>query len=430
MDLRLNILSLFGVYIICFLAWIFSNNRERIPYETIKWGLGIQFLLAFTLIIFPAVHALFGKGFGFFVVSYSLFPHEKEGGNEFFSFLFRDPILLRGISVTITLSIIFRIISQSNIYQKILNKISNFFRGTFQISSGEGIFTFFSSFLSYEAIFLIPRSPNLRTSDIFTLIAVLISTPSGFIILSQNTILQSVSQNFRYHIYLASLFSAISALVISKILVPVEGKSPEDETVEFETGQQKIQSVLKFTLGLLLGGTCFWVILMFWEGVSGSLIFGGDLRIVPEDSWSTVVTKVMKSGFTEIFTRITPKTILAFFLLPVCFFTGISFDLLELWKVALVYSQSILSQPYESGIPILIKEGALSNRSLILTVYLLSANSSLVKLGMGLGGVLALFPGKISVTFSYVFRLFLVCILSPFLSLSVVGIFELGHISI
>ncbi|HNI98593.1 MAG TPA: Na+ dependent nucleoside transporter N-terminal domain-containing protein, partial [Leptospiraceae bacterium] len=38
MDLKLNVISLIGVYVLCILAWLTSENKKLIPWETIKWG--------------------------------------------------------------------------------------------------------------------------------------------------------------------------------------------------------------------------------------------------------------------------------------------------------------------------------------------------------------------------------------------------------
>ncbi|MCX7999059.1 MAG: hypothetical protein N3A69_08940 [Leptospiraceae bacterium] len=52
-DLALNLLSLVGVYFICFVAWLTSENRRNIPWDTIKWGLGTQFAIGFVIFIIP-----------------------------------------------------------------------------------------------------------------------------------------------------------------------------------------------------------------------------------------------------------------------------------------------------------------------------------------------------------------------------------------
>ncbi len=53
MDITLNLISLFGIFILCFIAWISSENKQLIPWHVIKWGLGLQFFLGFLLFVAP-----------------------------------------------------------------------------------------------------------------------------------------------------------------------------------------------------------------------------------------------------------------------------------------------------------------------------------------------------------------------------------------
>ncbi|MFN5767557.1 MAG: Na+ dependent nucleoside transporter N-terminal domain-containing protein, partial [Pseudanabaena sp.] len=41
----LNFVSFFGIFGLCFVAWIFSEDRRIIPWRVIIWGIGLQLVL-------------------------------------------------------------------------------------------------------------------------------------------------------------------------------------------------------------------------------------------------------------------------------------------------------------------------------------------------------------------------------------------------
>ena len=43
----LNFVSFFGIFGLCFVAWIFSEDRRVIPWRVIIWGIGLQLVLGY-----------------------------------------------------------------------------------------------------------------------------------------------------------------------------------------------------------------------------------------------------------------------------------------------------------------------------------------------------------------------------------------------
>ena len=43
----LNFVSFFGIFGLCFVAWIFSEDRRVIPWRVILWGIGLQLVLGY-----------------------------------------------------------------------------------------------------------------------------------------------------------------------------------------------------------------------------------------------------------------------------------------------------------------------------------------------------------------------------------------------
>lgn len=48
-----NLVSLFGIIVLLAIAFLFSNNRNKVNYRVIYWGIGIQIIFAVFIFIIP-----------------------------------------------------------------------------------------------------------------------------------------------------------------------------------------------------------------------------------------------------------------------------------------------------------------------------------------------------------------------------------------
>jgi concentrative nucleoside transporter, CNT family len=55
-----NVISLLGIFVLLFLAWLMSNNRRMFPWRAAFWGLGLQAILAVILLRTPWGQSVFG----------------------------------------------------------------------------------------------------------------------------------------------------------------------------------------------------------------------------------------------------------------------------------------------------------------------------------------------------------------------------------
>ncbi|MEC7986903.1 MAG: Na+ dependent nucleoside transporter N-terminal domain-containing protein, partial [Myxococcota bacterium] len=51
-------LSLSGVFVFLFIAWLFSVDRKNIPWRTVGWGVGLQFIFAL-IVLHPLMQDFF-----------------------------------------------------------------------------------------------------------------------------------------------------------------------------------------------------------------------------------------------------------------------------------------------------------------------------------------------------------------------------------
>ncbi|HEY9689389.1 MAG TPA: Na+ dependent nucleoside transporter N-terminal domain-containing protein, partial [Coleofasciculaceae cyanobacterium] len=49
----LNLVSFLGIFGLCGVAWLFSENRKRVPWRVLVWGIGLQLLLGLLVFRVP-----------------------------------------------------------------------------------------------------------------------------------------------------------------------------------------------------------------------------------------------------------------------------------------------------------------------------------------------------------------------------------------
>ena len=88
-DIKLNIISLVGMYVLCIVAWLSSENRKLVPWDVIKWGIGTQFVMGFLIFVFPITRLgveHFGNAINF------LLEASEAGARFLFSGLIVPPV--------------------------------------------------------------------------------------------------------------------------------------------------------------------------------------------------------------------------------------------------------------------------------------------------------------------------------------------------
>ncbi len=431
MDLRLNLLSLIGVYIFCLLAWLLSTDRKNIPWNTLKWGLGLPFFLVFLFLSFPFLLSFLSYIAVPFQYIYRLpYSNESSFPIDFLNSIYRDGNIIKSLGGTLLLVIYFGFLSSTKFLQKYISITSNFFNKTFLISGEVGIVSIFSFFFSFETIFLIFGSlKNMGRSQLFTLITVITSSSSVFFVSIHSHSIESIFPNIQRHLVFSSFLTVFSAILVSKIIYPENFQKEPPSIKSHSLPFWEISRMgAKFIGGILLGGFLILCILNFAEGIFSFLGNFKDTKVLPNDPLFTAFMKTIKLGFNEVFQKITLKNLMALCLLPFCFLSGISFEMVELWRISLIFSQSLLGYPDKFlDLVLMYKDGIYSDRSILLSFYLLNGSTSLPFLGMIYGGLLSVLPEKSNDLYALFLRTFPAAILAQFITASVLGIFDFGN---
>lgn len=243
-----NLISLLGIFGFVGLAWVFSNNRRRIRWQTVGVGLLLQFALGLIFLSWPAGKALL----------YSTSEVVKEflglafAGSSFIFGKFADPEAIEGVfgprsgfvfAFQVLPTIIFfssflAILYHLGIMQRIVQGIGWIMVRLMKTSGSESLSVSGNIFVGQtEAPLLVkPFLATMTRSELFTVMVGGFATIAGGVFALYVGILdQAGFEGSAGHLLIASVMSAPAALVVAKILFPETEESETLGTVNLQT---------------------------------------------------------------------------------------------------------------------------------------------------------------------------------------------------
>lgn len=276
-DLALNLLSLIGVYFICFIAWLTSENRKNIPWDTIKWGVGSQFVIGFLIFVVPFVGDMIEKlstalnflmdaseagarfVFSEIFVPKTSFPEGtlvgdtpplnlidpssqqlalerltksvpvKEGEKARlildmravdFGYIFAFRALPQVIFFAGLIGLMYRL----NMIQPVVNFLAKVFHKTMNVSGAESLSGSANIFVGIESVVAIkPYLERMTRSEICAILASCFGSISSSVLAMYAGFLRPTFPSITGHLVAASLLTIPACFVIAKIIVPEDG---------------------------------------------------------------------------------------------------------------------------------------------------------------------------------------------------------------
>ena len=231
MELRLT--SLFGWFVMIFLAWTISYNRRLFPWRTVVWGVGLQFALALLILETP-----WGKAF--FEIAGKVVQHLTQFATEGTKFVF-GPLADEGalgkafgpgnsvvfavliMGTIIIVAAISSVLYHWGILQKVVHAAAWVMRKIMRTSGSETLSACANIFMGQtEAPLMIrPYVPRMTRSEIMTIMVCGMAHIAGGVAAVYATFgLQAGYPNTAGHLLTASVLNCPAALLIAKILLP------------------------------------------------------------------------------------------------------------------------------------------------------------------------------------------------------------------
>ncbi len=430
----LNLLSLLGLAGLCFVAWLGSEDRTRVPWKLIAWGIGLQLVIGAVVFFLPVTRDLvvwlsgllnalidaseagarflFGpifvpdpaasvgpQGAGRWIARaltppFTPVPGDRLGGEN----LNVGYILaFRALPQVVFFAAIFNLLYNLGVIQPIVRIFAQFFRSIMNISGAESLAGAANIFVGIEsAIAIKPFLEKMTRSELCAILASCFGSIASTVLGLYAGYLRGTFPAISGHLMSASILTIPAAFIMAKILVPEKevpetlGKVPE--ITEAEGNKQSPMDAL--ILGALDG-------VKMATGIAASLIAILGLVALLNLLFSSLASLQTSQFFLfqligQVFSIITLDNITGALFLPLTFLTGISLDWNELWISSVLIGQRLLKTAIPPYIALadLSANGTLSDRAMVIVSYVLCGFAHIPSVGIFIGGLSALVPSR------------------------------------
>lgn len=468
----LNILSAFGLAGLCFVAWLGSEDRRIVSWNTILWGIGLQLVVGGIVfgigsdvvvwindllnVLLDASEAgarfLFGGGTSPFVPDPARSPGPGVAGRWLVRTL-GDPyvsvpgdrlgpdnlnpgfiLAFRSLPQVIFFSGLVSLLYRLNIIQPIVKVFAKIFRRTLKISGAESLAGAANIFVGIEsAIAIKPFLPNMSRSELCAILTSCFGSIASSVLALYAGLLRPTFPTITGHLVSASIMTIPACFVLSKLLVPETtvpetfGHIPEEKE---DPNKEKPNPVDSLIIGALDG-------VKMAVGIAAVIIaILGLVALVNE--FFSVLTQ-LPGALGDFFAVVTLQNLLGGIFLPLTFLTGVSlpipftdaFD--ENWQVLWESSVIIGRRLFETNIPPYISlaqlagTGVLTPRALLIVSYVLCGFTHFASYGIFVGGLSALVPSRRSDISALGFKALWAATLATLMTGCIAGLFFTGN---
>ena len=367
-----------GLVIFLALAWLFSEQRSRVPWRTLLAGIVLQFAIAAALLGIPVFRQFFmglnelllsleeatraGTAFVFGYLAGADLPFEESGAGSSYILAFRALPLILLVSALSALLFYWRILPLVvRLLARLLQRamaISNIFVGMVE-----------------APLFVRPYLKELTRSELFTLMVTGMATIAGTVMVVYASILRDAVPDAMGHILIASLISAPAAIVIAQTLIPPDGCATAGELVPPQRATSSMDAVTKGTLQgveLLINITAMLVVMIALVSLANLLI--GLLPAVGEAPLSL-------------------QRILGWLLAPAAWLMGIPWE--QAYTGGSLLGTKIILNEFLAYLDLAaLPAGQLETRSQLIMTYALCGFANLGSLGIMIGGLGTMVPER------------------------------------
>jgi concentrative nucleoside transporter, CNT family len=264
----LQLQSAFGLVVLTTLAWALSENRRAaLSWRLIGAGLGLQIAIALLLLEVPlARNALYslngvidalssatqaGTSFVFGFAGGGPAPFDVTKPQNLYSLAFQ------ALPLVLVMSALSALLWHWRVLPIIVKGFAFVLQKTLSIGGAVGLGSASTIFLGMiEAPLLIrPYLAKLARAELFMLFSVGLSTVAGTVMVLYASVLEPAVSGALGHILVASFISLPAAILVARLMVPGEARTPADAhmAVEYRSSMDAIAKGTEDGLKLYLG---------------------------------------------------------------------------------------------------------------------------------------------------------------------------------
>lgn len=391
--------GLLGMIALITLGFLLSSDRRNIPWKTVIIGLAIQIILAIGVLYIPFVRTLF-EFFGQIFVKILDFT---KAGSEFllgdlmnadtYGFIFLFQVLPTIIFFSALTSLLF----YWGIIQKVVWALAWLFTRALRISGAEALSVAGNIFLGQTESPLMIKAylEKMSKSEILLVMTGGMATMAGGVLAAYIALLGGndpvLRLEFAKHLLAASIMAAPAAIVFSKMLVPpTEAINKHIDVNRDNIGSNVLDAITNGTsegiklavnvAGMLLAFIAFIAMFNFIVGKIGQ--------------WTTL-NEVIARGTEGRYEGLSLQFILGYTFAPLMWLTGV--DAQDIVVVGRLLGEKLILTEFIGYISLaeLKASAAFTDpKSIIMATYILCGFANFSSIGIQIGGIGALAPGK------------------------------------
>ncbi|MBE9030074.1 nucleoside:proton symporter [filamentous cyanobacterium LEGE 11480] len=430
----LNLVSFFGIFALCLIAWVGSENRKQVPWKVILWGIGLQLIFGLVVFQFPLsrrIIELISKNINAII-------NATEAGARFLfgNLIVPDPInapgpvgagrwiaraitpgyvpvpgdrlapenislgyilAFRALPLVVFFSSLMSLLYHWHVIQPIINFFGKIFRWTMGLSGAEALSGAANIFVGIESGLVIrPFLEKMTRSELCSILSACYGSIASTVLAIYALFLAPTFPTIAGHLVSASLMSIPACFVLSKILVPETevpvtlGGMPTAEADEAEP-ENAMESIIQ---GAMDGAKLAIAIAALLIAILGLValvdLFFGNLAGLAQ-SPNAVLKQI-----GQFFQVVNVKNILGALFVPLVSLTGISNQWTEIWQSSVLIGSRLVETeiPAYLSLASLAQKGAISDRALVIISYILCGFAHLPSYGIFVGGFSSLIPSR------------------------------------
>lgn len=388
-----------GMLVLVALGFILSKDRKNIPWRTVGVGLLFQVLLAASILYVPFVRAVF-ELFGQIFVKILDFT---KAGSEFlfggltdidkFGSIFAFQILPTIIFFSALTSLLF----YWGIIQKVVWALAWVFTRLLKLSGAEALSVSGNIFLGQTEAPLMIKAylPKMNHSEIMLVMTGGMATLAGGVLAAYIAMLggndPAMRLEFAKHLLAASVMAAPGAVIFSKMMVPNPDSVNKDAEVSKDLiGSNVLDAITNGTSeGIKLAVNVAGMLLAFL-----ALLAMFNFGLAKLGDW-TGLNEMIIQGTDGRFSELSLQFMLGYLFAPVMWLIGVNVQ--DMMLVGRLLGEKLILTEFIGYISLseLKAAGAfVESKSVIMSTYILCGFANFASIGIQIGGIGALAPGK------------------------------------
>jgi concentrative nucleoside transporter, CNT family len=469
-NLTPNLISFLGIFGLCIIAWLGSEDRRLIPWNTIAWGIGLQLVIGVVVFVvgarvFEGINNLLNAVldaseagsrflFGPWIVPdplqtvgpgpaarwiartlgnpYVAIPGDRVGPDNFNA---GDLLAFRALPQVIFFAALMNLMYRLNLIQPIVRCFAWVFQRMMHISGAESLAGAANIFVGIEsAIAVKPFLLDMTRSELCTILTSCFGSIASSVLGLYAGILRPTFPTITGHLVSASLMTIPACFVISKLLIPETeipetlGKVPED--LEYEKCFSPMDSLIEGALDGVKMAVGIAAVLIAILGIVKLF----DMTLAGMSAWVVAALggETQQDSLIVQFFNHALSNLLGMLFLPLTFLTGVSLEWNDLWDASVLIGRRLFetSIPPYQALAQMNAAGEISDRALLIVSYVLCGFAHFASYGIFVGGVSALIPERRGEVSSLGFKALWGATLATLMTGCMAGLFDFGQATV